>query len=349
MMMLRKRISLLVVLALIVSMIFSCASAEKTTVNVAFLKGPTGMGAAKLMADAEEGTTANEYAFTLAGAADVVTGQLISGELDMAALPTNVIATLYQKTAGEVQALAVNTLGVLYVLERGESVQSLGDLDGRTILSSGQGTTAEAVLNCLLDAANVTANVEYVSEHSEVVAKATAENSEYDVVLLPEPFVTMLTMQTVDFRVALDLTAEWEQTAAILPMGGIAVRREFAENNPEAVAAFLEEYAASVAWVNANAEDAAELIEKYDIMKAAVAKSAIPRANMVCLTGDVMRAVLENFYGVLENFNVKLIGGALPEDDFYCGALYEGAAIGIIGGADGPTAIFVTTPESGNK
>lgn len=349
--MLKKRISLLVALALIVSMIFSCASAEKTAVNVAFLKGPTGMGAAKLMADAEEGATANEYAFTLAGAADVVTGQLISGELDMAALPTNVIATLYQKTAGDVQALAVNTLGVLYVLERGDSVQSLGDLEGRTILSSGQGTTAEAVLNCLLDAANVTANVEYVSEHSEVVAKATAENSAYDVVLLPEPFVTMLTMQAADFRVALDLTQEWNknEAALVLPMGGIAVRREFAENNPEAVAAFLEEYAASVAWVNANAEDAAALIEKYDIMKAAVAKSAIPRANMVCLTGDEMRAVLENFYGVLESFNVKLIGGAMPGDGFYCGASDEAAAAAIIGGADGPTSIVVAAPESGDK
>ena len=256
------------------------------------------------------------------------------------ALPTNAIAALYQKTEGGVQALAVNTLGVLYVLERGESVQALSDLDGKTILSSGQGSTAEAVLNYLLAAAGVTANVEYVSEHSEVVAKATAENSEYDVVLLPEPFVTMMGMQAPDFRVALNLTEEWNrQGAGLLPMGGIAVRREFAEENPEAVAAFLEEYAASVEWVNANAEEAATLIEQYDIMKAAVAKNAIPRANMVCLTGDAMRMVLENFYGVLEGFNVKLIGGAAPGEDFYYGASGEGASVAVIGGADGPTAM----------
>ncbi|MDD7446795.1 MAG: ABC transporter substrate-binding protein, partial [Clostridiales bacterium] len=322
--------------------------AEKAAVNVAFLKGPTGMGAAKLMADADAGTTQNAYSFTLVGAADVVTGQLVSGELDMAALPTNAIAALYQKTEGGVQALAVNTLGVLYVLERGESVQALSDLDGKTILSSGQGSTAEAVLNYLLAAAGVTANVEYVSEHSEVVAKATAENSEYDVVLLPEPFVTMMGMQAPDFRVALNLTEEWNrQGAGLLPMGGIAVRREFAEENPEAVAAFLEEYAASVEWVNANAEEAATLIEQYDIMKAAVAKNAIPRANMVCLTGDAMRMVLENFYGALEGFNVKLIGGAAPGEDFYYGASGEGASVAVIGGADGPTAIYVAPTESG--
>ena len=344
----KKRLVLFAALLTALTMFFSCAGAEKAAVNVAFLKGPTGMGAAKLMADADAGTTQNAYSFTLVGAADVGTGQLVSGELDMAALPTNAIAALYQKTEGGVQALAVNTLGVLYVLERGESVQALSDLDGKTILSSGQGSTAEAVLNYLLAAAGVTANVEYVAEHSEVVAKATAENSEYDVVLLPEPFVTMMGMQAPDFRVALNLTEEWNrQGAGLLPMGGIAVRREFAEANPEAVAAFLAEYAASVEWVNANAEEAAALIEKYDIMKAAVARDAIPRANMVCLTGDAMRMVLENFYGVLEGFNVKLIGGAAPGEDFYYGASGEGASVAVIGGADGPTAIYVAPTESG--
>ena len=338
----KKKIALFLVLMLSLSLLFGCAQAEKTTVNIAFLKGPTGMGASKLMADNEAGTTANAYNFTLAGAADVVISQLVSGELDMAALPTNAIASLYQKTEGGVQALAVNTLGVLYILERGDSVHSLADLEGKTILSSGQGTTAQAVTDYLLNAAGVNATVEYAAEHSEVVAKATAENAAYDVVLLPEPFVTMLTKQAPEFHVALNLTEEWEnQGAGLLPMGGIAVRREFAEANPEAVAAFLAEYAASVEWVNANAEEAAALIEKYDIMKAAVAKDAIPRANMVCLTGDAMRVVLGSFYGVLEGFNVKLIGGAMPGEDFYYGAT-DGADAAIIGGADGPTAIVVT-------
>ena len=338
----KKKIALFLVLMLSLSLLLGCAQAEKATVNIAFLKGPTGMGASKLMADNEAGTTANAYNFTLAGAADVVISQLVSGELDMAALPTNAIASLYQKTEGGVQALAVNTLGVLYILERGDSVHSLADLEGKTILSSGQGTTAQAVTDYLLSAAGVNATVEYVAEHSEVVARATAENAAYDVVLLPEPFVTMLTKQAPEFHVALNLTEEWEnQGAGLLPMGGIAVRREFAEANPEAVAAFLAEYAASVEWVNANAEEAAALIEKYDIMKAAVAKDAIPRANMVCLTGDAMRVVLDSFYGVLEGFNVKLIGGAMPGEDFYYGAT-DGADAAIIGGADGPTAIVVT-------
>ena len=241
-----------------------------------------------------------------------------------------------------------DTLDVLYILERGDSVHSLADLEGKTILSSGQGTTAQAVTDYLLNAAGVNATVEYAAEHSEVVARATAENAAYDVVLLPEPFVTMLTKQAPEFHVTLNLTEEWEnQGAGLLPMGGIAVRREFAEANPEAVAAFLAEYAASVEWVNANAEEAAALIEKYDIMKAAVAKDAIPRANMVCLTGDAMRMVLENFYGVLEGFNVKLIGGAAPGEEFYYGASGEGASVAVIGGADGPTAIYVAPTESG--
>lgn len=337
-----KKLSVFLALALTLTLLTGVVLADKPAVRIAVLKGPTGMGAAKLMADNDAGLTENAYAFTLAGAADVVTSQLITGELDMAALPTNAIALLSQKTGGAVQAAAVNTLGVLYILQRGDAVKTLSDLSGKTLLSSGQGSTAEATINYLLENAGVKADVEYVSEHSEVVAKATAEGSAYDLVLLPEPFVTMLQMQCKDFTVALNLTSEWEAAGAgILPMGGIAVRREFAEKNPAAVEAFLKEYAASVAYVNENVEEAAALIEQYDILKAPVARQAIPRANMVCLTGFAMRAALESFYAVLEGFNPKLIGGAMPEDGFYYGADAQADSLAVIGGADGPTAIFI--------
>ena len=310
----RKRWAFLLCLVLAASLLASgCALAEKTGVNIAVLKGPTGMGAAPLMAWNEAGETDNAYAFTIAGAPYALTGMLITGELDMAALPTNVIALLAQKSEGAVQALAVNTLGVLYVMERGESVQSIEDLAGTTVVSAGQGTPTEAVMNYLLgDDVQVT----YVAEHAEAVSLATA--GEYDLVLLPEPFVTSLLKQDDAFRVAVDVTAAWEAAGAgELPMGGIAVRTEFAREHPEAVAAFLEEYAKSVAYANENPADAAQIIEQYDIMQAAVAQSAIPRANMVCLTGEDMKAALEAFYAVLADGNAALIGGAMPDESFY--------------------------------
>ncbi len=310
----KKRIRTTAFLVLLSLLLVSCAAvAEKPEVHVAALKGPTGMGLARLMEESEQGGTANAYTFTLAGAPDAIVSQLVTGEVDMAALPTNSIALLYQKTNGQVQSLAINTLGVLYLLEKGDSVRSLSDVSGKTVVSAGRGSTAEAVAGRLF---GKDASIDYVSEHAEVVAQAAA--GKYDLALLPEPFVTLMLSQDKAFRVALDLTAEWEASGAgLLPMGGIAVRREFAEKNPKAVEAFLEEYEQSVSYVNENPKEAAALIEKHDILKAAVAESAIPRANMVLLVGGEMRAALEAFYAVLLSDNPALLGGALPGDDFY--------------------------------
>jgi len=310
----KKRSIFLSLLLVGLMVVTACsATAEKTPVNIAVLKGPTGMSAAFLMAQNEAGETENDYAFTIAGAPDVLVSQLITGELDMAALPTNTIAMLHQKTNGAVQCLAVNTLGVLYLLERGDSVHGVTNLEGKTIVSAAQGTTTEAVATELFGNG---VTVDYVSEHAEAVAQAIA--GKYDLVLLPEPFVTSLLTQDDSFRIALDITATWEaETGGVMPMGGIAVRVAFVDTHPEAVAAFLSEYAGSVAYTNEHPAEAAELIQRYDIMQAAVAEKAIPRANMVCLTGEDMLSALTSFYAVLMEGNPALIGNALPGDGFY--------------------------------
>lgn len=301
-----------IILSLALTMTACAGIAEKPAVNIAVLKGPTGMGAVSLMAINDAGEASNQYTFTIAGAPDVVVSQLITGELDIAALPTNTIALLSQKTNGQVQALAVNTLGVLYLLEKGDTVQSIDDLAGKTIVAAGQGTTTEAIAGLLFP----NATIEYTSEHAEAISLAVS--GKYDTVLVPEPFVTSLLKQDAGFRVALNMTEAWETSGAgMLPMGGIAVRKDFAQNNADAIAAFLAEYAESVAYANENPAEAAKLIEQYEIMKAAVAQDAIPRANMVCLTGDEMKDALTGFYNVLFEHNPALIGGILPGDGFY--------------------------------
>ncbi|MDR0929319.1 MAG: transporter substrate-binding domain-containing protein [Oscillospiraceae bacterium] len=308
----RASLALLLVAVLLLS---GCAMAEKTPVRIVFLKGPTGMGAARLMEQNDAGLAANAYTVELAGAPDAITGKLITGELDMAALPTNAIALLNARTNGQIQALAVNTLGVLYLLEKGDSVNSLDDVAGKTIVAGVKGSTQEAVAMYLFGEAEVT----YVAEHAEAVAQAVAGKA--NLVMLPEPFVTSLLAQNAGFRIALDITAEWEaESGTLLPMGGIAVRRDFAEANPEAVAAFLAEYAESVAYANENPAEAAEWIGAYEIMQAAVAEQAIPRSNMVCLTGDEMKTALESFYDILMVSHPALIGDKLPDAAFYYAA-----------------------------
>lgn len=295
---------------------------EGTTIRLGGLKGPTSMGMVKLLQDSENGETVNTYEFTLAGAADELTPKLIQGELDVLAVPVNLASVLYGKTEGNVQLMAVNTLGVVYIVEQnGETVSSLADLKGKTIYATGKGTTPEYVLNYLLAQNGLTlgtdVQVEWKSEASEVVSlMATMDNA---VAMLPQPYVTVAQTQLENLRVALDLTAEWEalDNGSMLVTGGLLVRSDFAKEHPDQLKAFLQEYAASTEYANTNPTETAQLIEKYGIFKAAVAEKALPYCNIVCLTDEDMVSAAGGYLQVLFDQNPASVGGALPDDAFY--------------------------------
>lgn len=286
--------------------------AEKTNVRLAVIKGPTGMGAVRLMDENDAGNTKNAYTVTISGAPDAVVAGLLAADFDIAALPTNAIAMLHAKTDGAIQCLAVNTLSTLYLLEKGNTIASAADVAGKLIVCMGQGTTVQATVERLFP----DADIHYVSEHTEAVAQAAI--GKYDYVILPEPFVTTLLKQDAGFQIALDIGALWKENGlGELPMGGIAVRKAFADENPQAVVDFLNEYKESVDAVNADPEAAAQLTERYDILPAANAVEAIPRANMTCISGREAQALLLPYYQVLMDVNPALIGGGMPSDDFF--------------------------------
>ena len=302
----------------------SAVAEERAAVRVGGLKGPTAMGMVKLMEEDAAGTTANDYEFALAGSADEISPLLIKGELDIAAVPTNVASVLYNKTEGQVEILALNTLGVLYVVENGNTIQSVEDLRGKTIYSTGKGATPEYALNYILGENGLTAGtdvtVEYKSEHSELASLLAAGQA--DLAVLPQPFVTSVLAKNPDVRIALNLTEEWDKVTedgSKLTMGALVVRKDFAESNPEAVRNFLKEYQASTQYVTdeANLDDAAALIEQYGIISAAVAKQALPYCNIVCITGEEMRTAAEGFLSILAKANPQSVGGTLPAEDFY--------------------------------
>lgn len=300
----------------------SSQEAPKSTLNVATLKGPTGLGMVKLMADNKEGTTKNKYEFTMAGAPDEITAKLIKGELDVAAVPTNLAAVLYNKTEGNIQIAAINTLGVLSLVTNGEDIQSIADLKGKTIVATGQGSTPEFALNYILKqnglevGADVT--VEYKSEHAELASLVVTGAAK--IALLPEPFVTQVTAQNADVKIALDMTQEWNKATgnkSVLTMGCLVVRKDFAEKNKEAFNTFLNEYEASAKFTNENPAKAAQYSEENDLIKAAVAEKAIPNCNIVYLDGDEMKTKLPDFLQVLYEANPQSVGGKLPGEDFY--------------------------------
>lgn len=291
---------------------------DRAPVRVAALKGPTAMGMTKLMSDSEG---LNEYEFEIVAAVDEISPMIAQGKADIVCVPANLGSVLYNKTEGGVRALAVNTLGVLYICENGDTVTSVEDLRGKTIFSSGKGATPEYALNFILKSNDIDpekdVTIEWKSEHAECLASLLA--TENSVAMLPQPFVTTAQTKNEGVRVALDLNDEWDKLGvdSSLLTGIVIARKEFAESNPEAVNEFLTDYKASVDFVNNNVDEAAELVGKYDIVPAAVAKKAIPECNIVCITGEEMKTKLGGYLQVLFDNEPKSVGGKLPADDFY--------------------------------
>ena len=289
--------------------------------RIAGLKGPTTMGLVNLLSMEQAGTAAMDYDLQLYGAADEIVPLLIKGELDMAAIPANLAATLYQKTNGGIQAVAVNTLGVLYVVEQGDTVHSMADLKGRTILSTGKGTTPEYVLRYLLTANGLDpdkdVDIQYYSEATEVTAQMASTQDA--IAVLPQPYVTAAGLKDDTLRVALDLTAEWDKVADTQLITGVTVvRKAYAEEHPDVVAAFLADYAQSVNAANTDLDGTAALCEEQGVVaKAAIAKKALPNCNIVCLTGEELKADVSGYLQVLYDADPAAVGGTLPGEDFY--------------------------------
>lgn len=294
---------------------------DTTDINIGVLKGPTGMGAVGLMNDADSGVYPN-YHFTLTPEVTDVVARLSNGDLDMGALPTNVAANLYAKTNGNVQIIAINCLGVLYILENGDGVQSVEDLRGRTLYCNGQGSNPEYMINFVLKQNGLTpgedVDVQF-ADASEITAKMVS--GEIDLCMLPVPAVTTIMMKNENVRKALDMTEEYANAAndgSVLTMGCLAARRSFIEEHPEAVSQFLAAYSESIKAVLGDLDASAELVAKYEITgNAAIAKAALPDASIVCITGKDLKPSLEGYFQVLFDADPASVGGSLPADDFY--------------------------------
>ena len=287
--------------------------------RVAGLKGPTTMGLVNLM-ESEEGAN---YTFSMYGAADEIVPLLVKGELDAAAVPANLAATLYQKTQGQVEVACVNMLGVLYIVENGDTVQSVADLKGQTIVTTGKGTTPEYVLRYVLSQngldPDADVNIVYCSEATEALSQVQAGQA--TIAMLPQPFVTSALSQVEGLRVALDMNEEWQKVAGSqLVTGVLVVRKDAVEADPEAFEEFLNGYAASVEAANTDLEGTAALCESYGIVaKAALAQKALPECNIVFERGEQMKTDLVNYFQVLYDADPSSVGGAMPADDFYYG------------------------------
>lgn len=298
------------------------APAQKVIPSVYAIKGPTGVGLVNMMDD-----EADDYKFQIVGSPDEIVGKITTKEVDIAAIPTNLAASLYKKTNGGVQLLACNTLGVLSIIENGNTVKSVADLKGKTILSTGQGANPEYILKYVLTKNGIDpekdVTLQFVDDNDTLSAQLLASKAG-TIAMVPQPAATAALVQAkqknVDLNKVLDINTEWNKVAAegSLIMGCMVVRTEFAKENPAAVAEFLEDYEDSIEEALEDVADTAALCAKHGVIPSeAIAAKAIPQCNITFIAGAKMQTAIEPYYQILFDANPKSIGGAVPDAAFY--------------------------------
>ena len=326
---LHKITSLILTAALAVPMLTACAAAESApasepvTVRVGSLSGPTTIGIVNLMNEVSSGSYASDniagYEFTMSTQPDEIAASLNAGDLDIALVPANLASVLYNRTEGGIRVIDINTYGVLYCLSTDSSIQSVGSLAGRTVITTGQGATPEYAINYLLDQYGITdCTLDFKTEGSEVIASLQQDSDQ--IAILPQPAATAAMAQVEGLGIAFSLDDEWNGVTSDsrLVTGVTIVRAEFLEQHPEAVAQFIEDHENSAALANSDVETTAQLVVDQGIVGAVpVATRAIPLCNIVCVSGEQMKTDLEGYLQTLFDANPQSVGGALPADDFY--------------------------------
>ena len=296
---------------------------EGMDINLAVLSGPTGVGAAKLLSDSDADQSVNHYHYTICTDNEQVVAGLTSGEFDIAAIATNVAANLYNKSNGTIQIAAINTLGVLYILGPSDKpIEYLGELRGKTLYATGQGANPQYALDYLLteNGLDPSKDVNIVWGTPDEVNVAMLQGKA-DYCMLPVPAATALEAKSEGkVKSYISLSDEWDylRNGSQLTMGCVVVRADFAEENPQAVEAFLSEYEQSIAYVQDNPDQAAALVAGYGIAPSeAIAAKAIPQCNLTFIAGSEMRATIQGYYEILFAADPASIGGGNPDDGFY--------------------------------
>lgn len=316
----KKKVSLFLILVLTLSLLAGCGNAgadgEVTApIKIAALNGPTGVGLTPLMED-------ERFDITVYQSPDEITGKIITGDTDIAAIPSNLASVLYNKTEGEIVILSTITMGVLYLVENqaGEpAITDFADLDGKNVLASGKGGVPEYVMQKLIEENDIEVNIEWLGNHTDVMQKVQS-SPEGTIALLPEPMVTIMKSSNTEKEyTVLDVNAMWhDATGEELPMGVLVAQKSFVEERAADLDIFMQNAALSVEKVNAADEDTLNLLVEKNFFKSAeIAQNAIPNCNIVFYADDAYVPGLEILFGILFEMNPKALGGALPDKDIF--------------------------------
>jgi NitT/TauT family transport system substrate-binding protein len=315
-------VTMLVIFFILLAVPLGTLTAQEVDISIAALRGPTGMGMIKLFEEKPVYGSGVEASYEIAGSPDILVSKIISEEVDIASMPTNLAAKLYAKGV-EYKLGAVTGYGVLYVLGRDVSIETFEELEGKTIYNVGRAATPEFILRYILSEHGLDpqddVTIEFRYKHPELAQLFIA--GRVDLGVLPEPFVTKVLENNPDVRVLFDLQKEWARlqgTKRSYPMSCVLIRKGLIQEHPGIAKKYLEEYRESIDWVKEHPGEAGKLSEKHGIgMDASTAEAAIPRLNLHFKSAASAQGEVKTFLRILHSFDPQSVGGALPGDDFY--------------------------------
>ena len=309
------------VLSICITTIVGCASQEienSTHINISSLKGPTSIGIAKMLEESED-----KYNVEMCTSADLIAPKLANGSTDIALIPANIASSIYSKTNGAIKVIDINTKGVLYGISYDENTKNIQDLKGKKVYMTGSASIPQYTLDALLDAYSMCEsdiNIEFKSEPAEVISALSANREAF--AILPQPYVAAACAKDNELHINISLSDEWDKTyyneGSLCVTGVTVVRTDFLENHPDAVKQFLNDHSSSIDFVTNNTNKTAEIIVNAGIINnTEIAEKSIDACNVVCITGEEMKTALGNYLWKMQEFNAELIGGTMPDDDFY--------------------------------
>jgi NitT/TauT family transport system substrate-binding protein len=318
-----KLSSFLILLSLI--LLTSCFSRkkEKPTILTATLKGPSAMAMINMIENKPLLGNNIQTVFEIKNEPNQVKTMIMEGIPDFAVVPATMAALLYNKGQDYILA-AIPVWGTLYLFGGDTSIHSWDDLKGKRVSIMGKGNTPDVLFRYLAKANGIDPEKDFQLDYSFPghieLANAIASGIS-DLGVISEPMVSLVQQKNQKVKPLIDLNLEWEkQFGDSIPFAQTAllVKKEFLKAQPEMVEEYLLKLEECISWVNKNPNEAAALIKKYEILPdSALAVLSIPRCNIKF--GSVLKekAGIQEYLKVFYIFNPLIIGGKLPDEDFY--------------------------------
>ncbi len=275
-----------------------------TKTKIAALNGNSALCISKFASDREYNYETNYY-----DTEAEIAGLIKNGGADMAVMPLDSAAKLYNETNGAIQLVSVLSSGYYHVLEKGKKINSVADLKGKTVYAAYQGTGFEAVAAHILKENGVDPEKIQFKATDKDVALLTADGTA-EILILPEPYASKVLNNEAEYRKALDLNAEWEKISGTpLAQTVVVARKEFINAKPEIIDEFLSLGKIAVNYLRTNTYGAPVFLKDKGFAETVdLATAMIPGINLNFLSGEEMKTAVGK---VLE------VCGITVDDAFY--------------------------------